>query len=131
MLDILIQKRRLITHEHSWFNMNIMELMTIKETAAYLKVSPVTVRRFIARRRLSAVRVGRGIRVSREEVEKLPTPLPGKSRPTNPRTRSRGKPTSESDPLWNIVGIGSSEGPTDVSAKKKKYLAEAYLAEFE
>jgi excisionase family DNA binding protein len=108
-----------------------MELMTIKETAAFLKVSPVTVRRFIARRRLSAVRVGRSIRLSREEVERLPTPVVVEAPPPTQRERYRGRPTSESDPLWNIVGIGSSEGPTDVSSNKKKYLAEIYLAKGE
>jgi excisionase family DNA binding protein len=108
-----------------------MELMTIKETAAFLKVSPVTVRRFIARRRLSALHVGRAIRLSREEVERLPTPVADAPEPATQRNRRGGRPTSESDPLWNIVGIGSSEGPTDVSSNKKKYLAEIYLAEGE
>lgn len=32
---------------------------------------------------------------------------------------------SASDPLWDIVGIGHSEGPTDVSAHKHAYLADA------
>ncbi len=38
----------------------------------------------------------------------------------------RGKPTRAGDPLWNIVGIGASSGPTEVSANKHAYLAEAY-----
>lgn len=40
----------------------------------------------------------------------------------------RGRRTSANDPLWNIVGIGRSEGPTDVARNKHKYLAEAYAA---
>jgi hypothetical protein len=38
------------------------------------------------------------------------------------------RPTSEDDPLWNIVGMVGDEydGPTDVSANHDKYLAEAY-----
>lgn len=45
-----------------------------------------------------------------------------------PRRRSlRGKPTSADDPIWNIVGMGHSGGPGDVSRTKGKYLAEAYL----
>ena len=32
------------------------------------------------------------------------------------------------DPLWRIVGIGHSAGPTDIAANKHKYLAEAYSA---
>ncbi len=38
----------------------------------------------------------------------------------------RGKPTTANDSLWNIVGIARSEGATDVSENKHKYLAEAY-----
>ena len=49
-----------------------MELLTVAETAAYLKVSTVTVRRYIASKRLPCVRVGRNIRVRREDVESLP-----------------------------------------------------------
>ena len=39
-----------------------------------------------------------------------------------------GRPTSEDDPLWNIVGMVGDEydGPTDVSENVDKYLAEAY-----
>jgi len=30
------------------------------------------------------------------------------------------------DPLWNIVGIGESREPVEVSTKKNEYLADAY-----
>jgi hypothetical protein len=30
------------------------------------------------------------------------------------------------DPIWNLVGMGSSTGPGDISENKHKYLAEAY-----
>lgn len=36
------------------------------------------------------------------------------------------KPFTMDDPLWDIVGIGRSEGPTDVSENVDHYLAEAY-----
>lgn len=36
-----------------------------------------------------------------------------------------GEPFTMDDPLWGIVGMGQSEGPTDVSARKHKYLADA------
>ncbi len=38
----------------------------------------------------------------------------------------RGRPTSSDDPLWQIVGLGGSIGPTDVASNKHQYLAEAY-----
>lgn len=40
----------------------------------------------------------------------------------------RGRPTSDDDPLWDMVGIGTAEQETDVSGNKYKYLAEAYGA---
>jgi hypothetical protein len=44
------------------------------------------------------------------------------------RSRSRrGKPTSAADPLWNIVGLGSSDGPGDVAQDVDSYLSHALL----
>ena len=97
-----------------------MELMTIKETAAFLKVSPITVRRYIVARRLPAVRVGKGVRVKKEDVEKLPTPIEIET-----ATR-RGKIFTKDDALWNLVGIADKDVPSNVSENKHKYLAEAY-----
>ncbi len=45
--------------------------------------------------------------------------------PAGERVR-RGRAFTMSDSLWNIVGIGRSEGPTDVAQNKHEYLAEAY-----
>jgi hypothetical protein len=46
--------------------------------------------------------------------------------PISPTIIQRGRPTTLDDSLWNIIGIGRSKGPTDTSANKHKYLAEAY-----
>ena len=51
------------------------EFLTIKETAALLRVSPITIRRYIASGELAAERVGRGIRVRREAIEDFVTPV--------------------------------------------------------
>ncbi len=37
-----------------------------------------------------------------------------------------GQPFTMDDPLWDIVGVGESEGVTDVSSNKHKYVADAY-----
>lgn len=52
-----------------------MDLLTVDETAQMLKVNSITVRRFIASGRLPAVRVGRRVRVRREEIEALLVPV--------------------------------------------------------
>lgn len=101
-----------------------MELLTVQETAKELKVAPITIRRYIASGRLPAVKVGKGIRVRREAVERFVTVIEPK-RPRRVVRRRLGKPLTMSDPLWQVVGIGHS-GQSDVSANKHRYLADAY-----
>jgi len=107
-----------------------MELLTIHEAAQMLKVNPITIRRYIADGRLAAVRVGKRIRVRKDSLERFIQPVEPKIGQRQASVR-RGKPTNAEDPLWHIVGIGHSKGPTDVSENKHKYLAEAYAAEAE
>lgn len=40
--------------------------------------------------------------------------------------RRRSGIITKDDPIWNIVGMGASGGPGDISENKHKYLAEAY-----
>src|ERR1700730_5525261 len=54
-----------------------MDLLTVRETAAILKVNPETVRRHIAAGLLPAVRIGRRVRIQREALEALPVPIEG------------------------------------------------------
>jgi len=49
-------------------------------------------------------------------------------RPARTARRSRkGQPTSADDPIWNIVGMARTDGPSDVAENVDRYLAEAYL----
>ncbi len=64
-------------------------------------------------------------RVLKQDSEDLAILTPIK--PVTKRT-TKGKPTSEDDSLWNIVGMGKSEEATDVAANKHRYLAQAYAA---
>ncbi len=102
-----------------------MELLTVDETARLLKVTQITVRRFIAEGRLPAVRVGRAVRVRREALDQLIKPVEPQ---TNGRPGARGKRFTRNDALFNIVGIADdpSDPTTDVSENKLQYLAEAY-----
>lgn len=106
-----------------------MELLTVHETAQLLKVSPITVRRFIMDGRLPAVRVGKSVRVNREAIDALLAPVrPRGSPPRKPSTsRAGSRRFTRDDALWSIVGIADGpDGPTDVSENKYKYLAETY-----
>ena|SRR5437763_1151642 len=111
-----------------------MELLTVSETAELLKVSPITIRRYIADGRLPAVRVGRGMRVERGAIDRVIEPVApnaaGGGALKKRQQRGHGRVVTGDDPLWEIVGMGRSDGPGDVSENKYKYLAEASLAEF-
>lgn len=46
--------------------------------------------------------------------------------PAAPRKQRKTGVVTRNDPLWNIVGMASSEDPGEVARNKHKYLAEAY-----
>lgn len=100
-----------------------MELLTVQETAQILKVAPITVRRFIASGRLTAVRAGKRVRVNRESIEQLVSPI----EPTLEQPESvslKGRPLTFHDPLWQLVCSATDAEPTDAS-KKYEYLSES------
>ena len=69
-------------------------------------------------------RTPRVLRQHNEDVAVLSPVTPGA-----PKRRTRDRRLTKDDPLFDLVGIGHSGGPGDVSANKQRYLAEAYLAE--
>jgi excisionase family DNA binding protein len=100
-----------------------MEFLTVQETAEVLKVSPITIRRYISSGRLAAVRVGRNVRIRREAIEEFAAPV----QPDHRQDDSlKGQPFTFDDPLWDIVGMIDDDGPTDLSINTDKYLADAY-----
>jgi excisionase family DNA binding protein len=103
-----------------------MELLTIQEAARLLRVTPITVRRYINDGRLPAVRVGRGVRVEKDAAIQFITPVePRTAPPAEPIPT--GRPLTYDDPFWQLVGSVNSGGPGDVAESKHEYLAEAYL----
>jgi excisionase family DNA binding protein len=120
------------------------ELLTVREVARYCRLHEMTVRRHIKEGRLRAIRIGRSVRIPREELgayapSPAPTsiddvPLTGlmimKNWPKIPR--SKKKPFTHHDPsdpdwpgfsltdaMWKLVGIG--EGPDDGGIARDKY----------
>ena len=88
-----------------------MEYLTVKETARLLRVSPITIRRYIASGRLPAERVGRGIRVRRETIKNFLTPVVSQSGSREPSKWSR-KPANCADE--DLVEIYSPSDPGGV-----------------
>lgn len=99
----------------------MMNLLTIDETARVLRVSTLTVRRYIDAGKLPAVRVGKGVRVQKEAIDQLVEPIAA-----DDGKQLRGRPMTADDPIWSITAAGRSAGPTDVSENVDRYLAEAY-----
>jgi excisionase family DNA binding protein len=107
-----------------------MELLTVQETAALLKVAPITVRRFIEDGRLPAVRIGKSVRIEKADVQQLLRPVHAAA--TKPRrSRSGSRPLTPDDPSFQLIGMARSGGPGDVAERTDEYLAEAYAATHE
>ena len=98
------------------------ELLTVDEVARECRIHPITVRRHIAAGRLRAVRIGRRVRIRREDLEAFAEEAgPGAERP-----REKTGIIGPDDPLIRSIGCISDDSATDVSENKYKYLAEAY-----
>ena len=100
-----------------------MELLTVQETAEMLKVTTITIRRYIAEGRLPALKVGKGVRVTKEAVERMARPIEPK-KPALGRTGRAGRTLSYDDPLWKLVGSATDARPTDAT-RKHEYLADS------
>ncbi len=95
------------------------DYLTVREVAAIYNVHEMTVRRHIAAGRLRAVRVGRSIRVRRQDLEAYSSEasaLPGATEPER----------NPAESLLRLIGIVSDPTAADLSENKYAYLAEAY-----
>jgi excisionase family DNA binding protein len=92
-----------------------MELLTVKETADMLRISQVTVRRYIASGKLAAVRVGRNVRIRRGDAE-------GVIEAAEPVVHS----TFVAENRATYMSVVNDDGPTDIVENHDKYLAEAH-----
>jgi excisionase family DNA binding protein len=102
-----------------------VDLLTVKEIAQLLRVSPITVRRYIASGRLPAVRIGRGVRIDRTSA--MAACRPYMNVHDGEVDWSRVRPFTFDDPIWDIVGmIDDTDGPTDLAVNHDRYLAEAF-----
>ena len=101
-----------------------MELLTVREVAQELRVSPMTVLKHIASGKLRAVRAGRSVRVERSAVEQFVKPLPLDD-PSD--AELDGQPMTFDDPIWKLVGLVKDGGPSDMSVNHDRYLADSYI----
>lgn len=106
-----------------------MDLLTVREAAAMLRVSQVTLRRYVASGKLPAVRVGRNVRIERAAAEGIAAPVPavrpasaepGSELPDNPKMFTLDAS------FWSIVGMIDDDGPTDMASDKYKHFPRVY-----
>jgi hypothetical protein len=75
-------------------------------------------------REVARTKVPMMLKTDQEDLAELRPVSPTRKRPR------RSQPTSENDPLWDIVGIAHAadfpDVPRDVARNKHTYLAEAY-----
>jgi len=49
----------------------VRKLMTVQETAEALRIKPATVRAWVLRRKINSFRIGRAVRISAEEIDRI------------------------------------------------------------
>ncbi len=49
----------------------VTKLFTVQEAAEALRIKPATVRAWVLRRKINSFRVGRAVRISAEEIERV------------------------------------------------------------
>lgn len=112
----------LMNEEYSLAGRN-PELLTIKEVATAYRVHEMTVRRHIATGRLRAVRVGRGMRVRRDEMESY---LEAQEVSRSDDELAGALLLASDDALFGLVGAVASEAAAGLSGNKYAALGEAY-----
>ncbi len=89
-------------------------LLSVKQVAFILKVHPLTIRRYIATKKLKAIRVGGNIRIEESELQsfhKEIIPVTKKS-PIFKLSNLGNKQFTEDDPFLRLKGRGASLKPS-------------------
>ena len=97
------------------------ELLTVEGVARICKVHEGTVRRQIASGKLRSVRVGRSVRVRRQDLDAYLSPAVEEV--TDLRN---ARPFTKDDPFWSVVGSFSDPDGAWVSGNIHRAMAEAH-----
>ncbi len=84
------------------------DLLTVRQAAFILKVHPLTIRRYIREKKLSAVKISGAVRVKDEELASFQKVYTTQSKHIVITSRDEDHTFSLSDPLWRLEGIGMS-----------------------
>jgi excisionase family DNA binding protein len=87
------------------------ELLTIRETAELLRVSEITVSRWVKQGRLPAMRVGpRAVRIRRHDIERVLEPVTGATAaaellPGEPGMREKARPSTDEEKRRRLAAL--------------------------
>ncbi len=99
-----------------------LDLLTVEEAARELRVSAVTVRRYIKSGRLRCVRLGRNVRLRRDDIEGLV------AEGSVEEFWKTVPAITANDPIWRIIGIANASELNENVAEKYKLLYEGFVA---
>ena len=97
------------------------ELLTVEGVARICKVHEGTVRRQIASGKLRSVRVGRSVRVRRQDLDAYLSPAA-----EDIVDLRNARPFTADDPFWKLVGAFDDPDGTWVSGDIHRAIAEAH-----
>lgn len=84
------------------------DLLTVKQVAFVLKVHPLTIRRYIKEKKLSAVKVSGAVRIKEEDLTGFQKVYSAQSKTQSPSAKEEDHVFSLSDPFWKLDGVGMS-----------------------
>lgn len=84
------------------------DLLTVRQVAFVLKVHPLTIRRYIRDKKLSAVKVAGAVRIKEDDLTAFQKAYDAPVKHQAAPIRRESQAFSLSDPFWKLEGVGMS-----------------------
>ncbi len=84
------------------------DLLTVKQVAFVLKVHPLTIRRYIKEKKLTAVKVAGAVRIKEEDLNGFQKVYSAETKRQAHAQKEETYAFSLSDPFWKLEGVGMS-----------------------
>lgn len=84
------------------------DLLTVRQVAFVLKVHPLTIRRYIREKKLSAVKISGAVRIKETDLEAFQKVYSSDTTHPHAINKEADHTFSLSDPLWKLEGVGMS-----------------------
>lgn len=104
----------------------MFELLTVEEIARMCRLHEMTVRRHIAEGKLRVVRVGRGVRVKKEDLEDYLRPQEVITNQRSINGVGRRKSLAKDDSIFRLMGIVNAPEAATLSEDKYAAFAQSF-----